>query len=260
MRIPDNSLMKSPFLPTRFYLQAAASLTVAGVVFLSEARANLVVNGGFEAGATTVNPINGTAVGGGNTSQVNGSLAGWDVGGGGPNNVLATNESLYYATITNGDPAGGGPRTGDLAAVFPNFPVYDGYISQAVIGVVAGQAYRISFWLSNQIGDSTLNSINVNWGGTFTNSSSPITGGVSLSGFPAAIPVAVGWTPYSFDVVAPTNDARLSFIGGADAAAILLDDVIVVVPEVSSFGFAMGLGLLALGSTIRLRRRALATA
>jgi hypothetical protein len=219
----------------------------------------LVMNGGFEDGVVQVLPVNGTAVGGGSTSLKNGSLASWDVG---PStnmpNVLATNESLYFATIANGDPAGGGPHSGEVAAVFPNFPTYDGYVSQAIAGVVAGGAYRISFWLSNQIGTNPNNYMDVNWGGSIASLGAPITGGMSLSGgspsIPGAIPIGTAWTYYQFDVVATSNNARLSFIGGNSAAANLIDDVsVVAIPEPSTL-IMLGAGMFLMG--LRRHRRA----
>lgn len=244
--------------PIRYSLSLIAGAAFAGVVFLSDARANLVADGGFEAGVTFVAGGSGVAAGGGVADWYEGNLAlNWQLGGSQITNALATNSQAYFDV-------GGGPKSGVLAAVLANTPIYDGYISQAILGVVAGQAYRVSFWLSNQIGDNPFNYIDVNWGGTYTGPNDPISGGVSLAGggpaIPGAIPVQPGWTYYEFDVVAPSNNARLSFIGGNTAAGTLIDDVIVVVPEVSSFGVAMGLGLLAFGSTVRLRRRALLSA
>jgi hypothetical protein len=242
------------------------TIAVAAVSFLAPAaKANLVVNGGFEDNPTTVVPgALGTAPGGGDTSWITGDLNGWDVG---PStnspNVVASNQNIYFGTISNGDAAGGGPHSGDLAAVFPNFPVYDGYISQAVTGVVHDYIYKISFWLANQIGDNANNHISVKWGGTIATAGDPLTGGRDLSGgiphIPGAIPVPTGWTYYEFTTNADVDNSRLTFIGGNDAAGILIDDVsvdFVAVPETSSFGMIAGLGLLAIGSTMRIRRKA----
>jgi hypothetical protein len=233
--------------------------SLCGLLFVAPSfvdGANMVLNGGFEDGAATILPVNGTAVGGGSTSLVKATLGNWDVGPvGSPNgeNAIATNESLYFATIANGDPAGGGPHSGQVAAVFPNFPVYDGYISQAIAGVVAGQVYTISFWLSNQIGTNPNNLFTVNWGGTFTNTAAPITGGTTV--FSGAIPVQTPWTFYSFDVVAPTNNARLSFIGGNTAAATLLDDVSVQVAGVPDTGSSFALLGIALAGLVLFHRK-----
>lgn len=210
-----------------------------------------IVNGSFESGPSVITSLSGgTAVGGGDAPWTVGDLFGWEVGGGGPNNVLASNQNIYYGTVSNGDPAGGGPHSGTLAAVFPNFPTYDGYISQQVLSTVAGQEYKISFWLSNQIGDATNNSMTVNWGGT--NSGTSIIGGVNLLG-PTPLPVSVGWTLHEFTVTAPTNNARLSFIGGNSAAGNLVDDVsIAETPEPGTM-VLLGAGAAMMGLSRRRR-------
>ncbi len=264
---------------------AVAVFSLSTALLSPMAKANLVTNGGFEDGATPRNPGlvgGGTASGGGDTTLIDGNLNGWQVGPSSVNvpnpNVLATNQNSYYATATNGDTTTpvSGPHGGDLAAVFPKFPQYDGYISQALntgdggnghVGVFAGYIYKISFWLANQVGDNANNYMNVNFGGDIATPGGPITGGNTLTGgtpaLPGAIPVPTDWTYYEFLAGAPTDNARLSFIGGNDAAGNLIDDVNVVfssVPEVNSFGMAMGLGLLALGTIGRVRRRVSAIA
>jgi len=238
----------------------AAAITLASPLFSTSAHANMVVNGGFEDGASSVLPFGGTAVGGGGTDLINGSLNGWTVGpvpNGTALNVLATNDSSYYGTDIQS-----GPHSGDLAAVFPNFPNYNGYMAQAISGVVGGSIYQISFWMANQVGDNPNNGITVNWGGIIASPGASITDGTNLMG-PVAIPVPLQWTQYSFTVGASSDNALLSFIGGNSSAATLIDDVdveFVAVPEVSSFGMVMGLGLLALGTAMRVRRRSLVTA
>ena len=266
-----------------------AVIALSSPLFSPSAHANLVVNGGFEAGAAVVLGAGGTTTGGGDTSWIEGSLSGWQVGPvpatNGPN-VLATNQNIYYATASNNDPgvnALSGPHSDllsdgithsgvGLAAAFPNTPNFDGYISQAVTGVVGGYIYKIGFWLANQIGDNAQNYMQVMWGGDIINPGDPLTGGYSLNGtggnpgnptLPGAIPVPTDWKYYEFITGAPSDNARLTFIGGNTAAGNLIDDVSVVfeaVPEVSSFGMVMGLGLLALGTVARVRRRALTVA
>lgn len=252
----------SPHSPGKSFIvfKTGALACLSAVVMSAVAHANLVVNGGFEVGATQLLPgFGGVAAGGGSTDWIEGLLSSWDVGGSGIN-ALATNQEAYFSPDV-----GGGPRSGSLAAVLPNFPAFDGYISQQIIGTVAGSIYRVSFWLSNQVGDAANNYLEVRWGGTYVNPSTPIVGGswIAGSGLPGAIPVSSGWTYYEFLTTADVNDTRLSFIGGNIAGGVLLDDVsveFVAVPEISSLGGLMGMGLLAFGSTVRLRRRPTAAA
>jgi hypothetical protein len=243
---------KRPLLST--FVIAAISL--ASPLLSSSAHANLVFNGGFEAEPTITydsfppfGPVmSGTAVGGGaaaltngNISALNGILPGWTVGptGNGLVNAIATNNSAYF---------GGGPHSGALAAVFPNGLPYDGYISQAIAGLTQGEIYRVSFWLSNQLGDVANNSLGVTFG-------------ASTVLAPTALTVPMGWTLYTQDVVADATTMDLKFTGGNTPAGNLLDDVsVIAVPEVSSFGMLTGLGLLAFGTAARFRRRSVATA
>jgi hypothetical protein len=236
----------------------AAAIALSSLLLSPAAHANLVVNGDFEAGATVLLPGGGGGVdSSGNVADLTvGNLSGWTLG---PStnspNVVATNDQAYFALGT------GGPQSGSLAAVFPNTPDFNGYMAQNVAGVVAGQTYQISFYLSNQKGDNALNYMSVNWGGTISSPGDPITGGTSLTGgspsIPGAIPVPTAWTYYSFNEIATQNNELLSFIGGNTSAGNLIDDVsVVMVPEVSSFGIAMGIGLLAFGTVARIRRRA----
>lgn len=268
------STLRPPLLST--FVVAAIVLTMPSLS--PSARANLVLNGGFESGTTDPGQpdpsIGGTAVGGGATGVYTGNLDNWAVGPSSNSpNVRATNLDGYYSSTPSG-----GPHTGNVAAVFPNFPLFDGYISQAVGTVVGGSIYKIGFWLSNQVGDVPDNYMRVMWGGDIINPGDPLTGGYVLSTsdpqytgdpvgptqspLPGAIVVPQGWKYYEWTVGAPSDNARLTFIGGNSASGNLIDDVTVdfiAVPEVSSFGMVMGFGLLALGTVARIRRRSLAT-
>ncbi|MEO6742713.1 MAG: hypothetical protein ABIP20_20935 [Chthoniobacteraceae bacterium] len=251
--------------------------TVAlAIPLLPSAQANLVTNGGFE---NTVVYDSGDGMGGVNSSGIVtdtkfGDLDGWQTG---PStnspNVVASNSQQYF-----GVGAGYGVYSGALSAAFPNTnnPGYNGYLSQ-LLGTTQDQWYTIGFYLSNQLGDpnAPLNSISVNWGATIDNAGD-LVGGTYLTGQgtgpnhgsnpplsapPSAIPVPTGWTYYEFNVQALTNGTRLSFIGGSDPGANLIDEVsVIAVPEVSSFGMITGLGLLAFGTAARFRRRSLVTA
>ena len=258
---------KRPLLSTL----VIAAISLASPLLSSSARANLVTNGGFEdvtglpSGGVILPGSGGTAVGGGDASWTEGTMASWTVGpsGNGFVNAIASNQNPYYGTISatgpgNGADAapvtgvfgagGGGPHSGVLAAVFPNGMPYDGFISQAIAGLTVGQAYRVSFWLSNQLGDAANNSLGVTFG-------------TSTVLAPTSLTVPLGWTQYTADIIADSATMNLKFTAGNDAAGNLIDDVsVIAVPEVSSFGMLTGIALLTFGSAARLRRRATATA
>lgn len=271
---------KRPLLST--FVIAAISL--ASPLLSSSARANLVVNGGFEVGATDVfappanQGVGGVAIGGGFTTRYeaqdgfgNRVISGWNIGpSSNAPNVIATNSTEYFndsgpASGPHSDLKDDGSHSGfGLSAVFPNTPSHDGFISQAIAGLTVGQAYRIGFWISNQLGDSNApnNEFKVNWGGTYNSGPGTLDTSTGVDVYnPVNVPVPLDWTYKYFDVTANFGTERLSFIGGSDPGAILLDDVsVVAVPEVSSFGTFTGIALLAFGTAARFRRRAVATA
>lgn len=250
---------RHPYLSTL----VLASVALVSPLFSSSAHANLITNGDFESSVifNSGDGLGGVTSSGAVTDTKVGDLAGWDTGpsSNGPN-AFGSNSQSYF---TLG--AGGGPHGGALAAVFPNTPTFDGYISQIATTVI-GQWYTVGFWVSNQVGDpgDINNHMIVNWGGTIVNPGDAVTLGESISvgSLPGAIPVPTGWTHYEFTRQSVGNDSRISFIGGSTPGALLIDDVTVLdaVPEVSSFGMITGLALLAFGTASRIRRRQLATA
>jgi hypothetical protein len=254
----------------------AAAITLASPLFSTSARANLVVNGNFDTGAGGVGavvdsgiPGQGAAYQGGQGSAdiLTGSFYGWTTSpasnvSGAP---VATNANIYFAQtagLNSGPLTAYNPvtNTGGVAAVLPDFPSFTASISQAITGVVATSLYNISFWVANQDNGQGSNSgvgnnyLTVNFGGA------ALTGGTPP--IPGAIPVPTNWTQYTFtNVVAPSDSAILSFVGGNVPGGTLISDVDVeAVPEVSSFGMVMGLGLFAFGAAVRVRRRSPMTA
>ncbi len=223
-------------------------------------------NGDFEAGSSAqgVGGVNSSGI---EASLLLGSLANWDVSNG-PSDVLATNSQLYLSLNStqwvNSAPVGavpgphqnGTPNQNGLVAAFVS-PTYNGYISQAVSGVVAGQVYKISFWISNQIDADSFpnNSMSAYFGGTMVTLGGPMdfTNAVQILA-PTPIAVPTGWVKYEGEFTAPVNNARLTFQGGSTNSAVLVDDVTVAeTPEPSAL-VMLGIGA-ALTGLRRTRRR-----
>lgn len=266
--------------PRPHFLSSIASAAIALTMPLlsPSAHANLVTNGSFEDGTPDFSlPVAGVLAGGGTTNSILRDFTpGWVVGGDPRNqNALISNTEGFF------DPTIGPHYNPDyfgthgleqVSAVLPHFPDYNAFISQ-VLATQIGVKYALTFYTSEQGPPPPLNSLTVNVGGqinTTLNVYDPgsdsyadvtsISGGSNIYG-PAVIPVPSGWTEHYLEFVADATSTRLSFIGGDTTNAILLDDisVVVAVPEVSSLGMIMGLGLLGLGTAARIRRRSLAS-
>lgn len=251
----------------------AAPILVLSILFLPAASIGAVVvaNGDFESGSTVVQAGAGGVNSSGNVaSSIMGSLSGWDVSNG-AFDVIATNSQTYLSLNSNpswvasapvgaipGPHQNGVANQNGLVAAFVSFPSYNGYISQPIQGVVSGQQYHISFWLSNQIesGSFPNNSMSAYFGGTIALDGSLNLTNASTLLSPTPIAVPTGWVKYEYDVTAPANNARLSFQGGNTNSAVLLDDVTVVeTPEPSAL-VMLGIGAALAGMRRNRRQRA----
>ena len=182
---------------------------------------NLVTNGGFETGTlsgwtTTASPSHPWAV---QSSYVG----------------LVPNSGTYFVEtgcVGAGCLAYGSPISNDLSQV---------------LTTVAGQAYTLSFYTSNQTGSTASTSeLDVYWGGTQV---------VALNPVPGAVP---NYTQYSGTVIATGTSTNLEFLGRQDPSYFALDDVSVVtaVPlPASAWLLLSGLGVGGLGLLARRRQR-----
>lgn len=162
------------------------TLAAASALLLASAaaQASLVQNGGFETGDAT----------------------GWTLSG----NTLFS----FVDTVA--------PNSGSYAAAFGAPPADPAYLSQT-LSTVAGQQYRLSFWLQNEA-DGTVdepNSFELSWAG-----------GVEATLSNAG---AFGYTEYVYTLTALSASTELSFGFGNYASYWDLDDVSVTalnaVPE-----------------------------
>jgi hypothetical protein len=116
----------------------------------------------------------------------------------------------------------------------------DGFIDQTLPTLGGGQAYNVSFWLSNA--DSSGN-----------NRFGMSLGGVILVPETSALP-AFAYTQYTFTNVVPGANADLHFIFYNPPSYFYLDDVSVsAVPEPGTLGL-IALGALGLVGAVRKRR------
>jgi choice-of-anchor C domain-containing protein len=205
----------------RAILAAAFALGAAGT-----ANAVTLVNGSFENGT---NPN----VGPGFITLGNGSTAitGWEVTGG----------SIDY--IGSYWMAQQGNRSVDLAGSSL------GTLSQTLTDTVAGQRYKVNFWVSkNPDGGATTRT------GTFT------AGGNSFT-FSYSLPnnrTNMNWTLASYEFFATGSNTVLSFAADASAGCCFgpaLDNVSIgAVPEPEAWAMMIG-GFALVGGVLRSRRR-----
>jgi hypothetical protein len=147
---------------------ALAALTGLGALAISQASANLIVNGSFESGIT------GFSSGYGNVTGIAGGLAtGGDAGGGEGLYAVGTDPHFYHSAFPTATAQDGSYMMIVNGSTKANLNVWSGNLSSAL---VAGQTYLFSAWVMNvyhdgQVGheDATLQfSIGGNSLGTIT--------------------------------------------------------------------------------------------
>ncbi len=163
------------------------------------ARADLVVNGGFETGDFT----------------------GWTVTAGASGSYIVVSS---FGTAHTGAPFG--PHSGQYEASFGGIGPGDDSISQT-LSTTPGQSYVLEYWLANISGPGPTEHFQASWGGQVISA--------SIISNAEAFP----YTEYSFTVVASASMTQIQFSGHQDDTRFTLDDVSVTpmtaTPEPSSF-------------------------
>jgi len=212
---------------------------LASTFGISGARANIIVDGSFEAPKIAFAFYENY---GANTNQANYGGTSFDTGAWViPTNTNATNNvdivSNLPGTVFPAPTLDGGHQYLDLVGYGSNGEIYQN------LTTTIGQTYKLTFAYGNNPGNSPSQALVTVVGDPGV--SSLLTHSISTTG-------DIGWTIFSGTFVADSTSTKLDFLEtfGANNAGILLDDINVsAVPEASTWammilGF-MGVGFLA---------------